>query len=219
MTILETIKRIVFNHELKFAMYDLVDGTKVEVEGELGPGAAAYVVDPESGERSAAPAGSHELAEPAGTSIVVNEQGLIDDVKVADSPTAETEEDMSEEAAEEVAEIREEVVEEAKEEVAEEAGVSEGEAEAILEQVISIVEDKVTEVTGPMMEELKKRMDEYNNILLQMAKDQHAFSQDMDVLKNSPSGTPISKTAFSGEEVSTSVNEKRMQFLRNLKNK
>jgi hypothetical protein len=217
MTLLDTIKKIVFNHELKFAMYDLVDGTKVEVEGDLAPGSLAYVVDAETGERSAAPAGSHELAEPAGTSIVVNEQGVIDDVKVADSPTAETEQDMSEDAAAEVGAVREDIVEEAKEEIASEADVSEGEAQAIIEQVISIVEDKVAEVEGGN-EDLRKRLDKMEEILLEMAKTQKSFSSDIDKLKKEPSGTPISKTAFSTEERASSLLDHRTNFIKKLKN-
>lgn len=221
MTLLETIRKIVFNERVEFALYDLVDGTKVEVEGELAPGSAAYVVDAETGERSPAPAGSHELAEPAGTSIVVNEQGLIDDVKVADSPTAETEQDMSEEAAAEVGAVREEIVSEVAEAINEEtpAEVTPELAEAIAEQVISIVEDKVEEVSAAQVEELKKRMEKMESILLEMAKTQKAFGSDIEKIKKEPSGTPVSKTAFSTEERATNLLDHRINLIKQLKNR
>jgi hypothetical protein len=220
MTILEAIKKIVFSNKMEFAMYSLVDGTQVEVDGELAPGTMVYVVDAETGERKSAPAGEHALTEPANTTIVVDEQGLITDVKETDAPTAAIEEEaMSETAAAEVGSVREEIVEEVKEEIAEEGGISSGEAQAIIEQVISVVEDKVASVTASELDEMKKKMDELSKLVLKMAKTQEAFNKDVDALKKSPSGTPLSKTAFGGVDTPVNVNEARMQFIKSLKNK
>ncbi len=218
MTILEAIKKIVFSGKMEFAMYSLVDGTKVEIDGDLAPGSMVYVVDAETGERASAPAGSHSLTEPAGTTIVVDEQGLITDVKATDSPTA-TEEQMSETAAAEVGSVREEIVEAVKEEVADEAEISDGAAQAIIEQVISVVEDKVAEVTAAELTEMKKKMDDLYKIVYKMAKTQEAFGNEVEELKSAPSGTPVSKTAFGSYDSPASLNEARMQFIKSLKNK
>lgn len=219
MTILEAIKKIVFSNKMEFALYSLVDGTQVEVDGDLVPGTMVYVVDAESGERKSAPAGEHALTEPANTTIVVDEQGLITDVKETDAPTAAIEEEMSETAAAEVGSVRGEIVEEVKEEIAEEGGLSEGAAQAIIEQVISVVEDKVAEVTAAEVAEMKKKMDELSKLVLKMAKTQEAFNKDVDALKKAPSGTPVSKTAFGGIDTPATVNEARMNFIKSLKNK
>ncbi len=219
MTILEAIKKIVFSNKMEFAMYSLVDGKQVEVDGDLAPGSMVYVVDAETGERASAPAGEHALAEPAGTTIVVDEQGLITDVKETDAPTETIEEEMSETAAAEVGSVREEIVDEVKEEVAKEGDIPEGTAQAIIEQVISVVEDRVAEVTAAEVAEMKKKMDELSKLVLKMAKTQEAFNKDVEVLKKSPSGTPLSKTAFGAIDTPANINEARMQFLKSLKNK
>lgn len=218
MTILEKIKRIVFNEAMSFAMYDLVAGGKVEVDGNLEPGTTVYLVNPENGERSTPPAGDHELVEPAGTTIVVDENGVITAVKTTDSPVAETEQ-LSEEAAQEIGEVRSEIVSEVSDAINAEtpSEVTPELATAIAEQVVSIVEDKVAEVSAAGMEEMRKRLEKMEEILLEMAKTQKKFSSEVDDLKKSPSGLPLSKTRFEVDSPVASLNDHRAEVIKYLK--
>lgn len=220
MTILEKIKRIVFNEAMSFAMYDLVAGGKVEVDGTLEPGTTVYLVNSETGERSTPPAGDHELTEPAGTTIVVDENGVITAVKTTDSPVATTEQ-LSEEAAAEVGAVRSEIVSEVSEAINEEtpSEVTPELATAIAEQVVSIVEDKVAEVTASQIEEMRKRMEKMEEILMEMAKTQKKFSSDVDTLKKSPSGTPLSKTKFEVDSPVSSLADQRAEVIKYLKSR
>ena len=90
----------------KFADYELVDGTKVQTEGELEVGSTLSVVA-EDGSLTPAPASLHETTE--GILITVGENGAVEAIEEA--------------ATEEV--VEEEVVEEALEEVAVEVPVEE----------------------------------------------------------------------------------------------
>lgn len=91
--------------EKKFAQVPLADGeTVLEYDGELAAGTAVFVVG-EDGEQMAAPEGTHELGgDMAGTSIIVNADGIIDEVV-----TEQVEEEAKEEAPEEEAMSTEEI--------------------------------------------------------------------------------------------------------------
>jgi hypothetical protein len=67
---------------LKFAEYTLDNGTRISVEGDLAVGSPVYVVM-EDGALEQAPAGEHTLED--GTTIFVDEEGLINEVRSAET--------------------------------------------------------------------------------------------------------------------------------------
>lgn len=82
----------------KFAEVALEDGTILSYDGELAAGTPIFVVG-EDGEQMAAPEGTHELGgDMAGTSIIVNAEGIIEEVVTEEAAaTEEKEEAMSSE--------------------------------------------------------------------------------------------------------------------------
>jgi hypothetical protein len=77
---------------LKFAEYTLDNGTRISVEGDLAVGSPVYVVM-EDGALEQAPSGEHTLED--GTTIFVDEEGLINEVRSAE--TSEVAEENREE--------------------------------------------------------------------------------------------------------------------------
>lgn len=83
----------------KFAEVTLADGeTVLSYDGELAQGTPIFVVG-EDGEQLPAPEGTHELGgDMAGTSIIVNAEGVIEEVVTEEvEPSDEAEEQMSSE--------------------------------------------------------------------------------------------------------------------------
>lgn len=92
----ETVEETV---ESKMAEAELIDGTKVIVDGELEVGKTLLVVPAEGEEPVAAPAGLHETTE--GLLIQVGEAGEITSIEEAEAEAVESEEVVEEELAEE----------------------------------------------------------------------------------------------------------------------
>lgn len=73
----------------EFAQIPLADGTIIEYDGDIATGTAVFVVG-EDGEQMPAPEGTHELGgELAGTSIIVNSEGVIEEVVTEDAQSAD----------------------------------------------------------------------------------------------------------------------------------
>ena len=67
---------------LKFAEYTLQDGTRISVEGELAVGSSVYVIL-EDGSLEQAPEGEHTIED--GTTIFVDAEGIINEVRSAET--------------------------------------------------------------------------------------------------------------------------------------
>jgi len=121
--------------EAQFAEAELVDGTKVQVEGELEVGKALEVISEEG--NVPAPSGVHETTE--GLVITVGEGGIIESIEEKEAEATEVVEDTETEV--EVALEEEEVVE-AEEVVAEESDLLAGIAELLAPYTEEITELK-----------------------------------------------------------------------------
>lgn len=88
----------------KFAQVPLADGeTILEYDGELGEGTPIFVIG-EDGEQMPAPVGTHELGgDLAGTSIVIEEEGIV--AQVVTEEAAENEDKDEEMSTEETPDI------------------------------------------------------------------------------------------------------------------
>ena len=121
--------------EQSFIDAELVDGTKVQVEGELEVGKALEVISEEG--NVPAPAGVHETTE--GLIITVGEAGVIESIEEKEAEATEVVEDTETEV--EVALEEEEVIE-AEEVVAEESDLLAGIAELLAPYTEEITELK-----------------------------------------------------------------------------
>jgi hypothetical protein len=94
--ILDEVKRLLFNKtvENKFLDAELVDGTKVRVDGELVADSAVFVIDAE-GNETPAPDGEHLLSDEK--TMVVTVDGKIVEVKEVEVEVEEVEEELVEE--------------------------------------------------------------------------------------------------------------------------
>jgi hypothetical protein len=94
--ILDEVKRLLFSKpvENKFLDAELVDGTKVRVDGELVADSAVFVIDAE-GNETPAPDGEHLLSD--GKTMVVTTDGKIVEVKEVEVEVEEVEEELVEE--------------------------------------------------------------------------------------------------------------------------
>ena len=94
--ILDEVKRLLFNKpvENKFLDAELVDGTKVRVDGELVADTAVFVVDAE-GNETPAPDGEHLLSDEK--TLVVTADGKIVEVKEVEVEVEQVEEELVEE--------------------------------------------------------------------------------------------------------------------------
>lgn len=216
MNILERIKSLVFSLETGFADYELTDGTKIKTSTEdLEIGSRVMVVS-ESGEESAAPAGTHTLSD--GRSIITDEAGTVTEIREKDAPVAE-EETMSEEAAAEIIEQAPEIIDEAKEIVDEMTPeeVDEGLSNAISEEIVALIIEKVAESEAQMMKKMKEMM----SVMEDVATEQQKFATDFAEFKASPSAAPLSQTEFNFSEEKLDLNAeriKRIKALRDAKN-
>ena len=94
--ILDEVKRLLFSKpvENKFLDAELVDGTKVRVDGELVADSAVFVIDAE-GNETPAPDGEHLLSDEK--TMVVTVDGKIVEVKEVEVEVEEVEEELVEE--------------------------------------------------------------------------------------------------------------------------
>jgi len=135
--------------EVALAAAELVDGTKVEVEGDFEVGKPLFVVTEEG--NIPAPAGVHQTTD--NLLVTVDEAGVISQIEEV-APEAQEEEKKEEEAMEE----------ENKEEVAmEDHGDKEEEMEEEVEEEMEDEEDmivKIVEAMKPYFEEIKEMQKE-----------------------------------------------------------
>lgn len=153
----------------------LVDGTNIEVEGELEAGKPLFVVTEEG--NIPAPEGQHQTA--SNKLVTVDASGVIVSI-----------EEIAEEAAKEV---EEEVMEEAMEEVEEEVKVeSEEEIEVEMEEKEEEMIVKIVEAMKPYFEEIK----ELKEKVVEMEGNFAKFSKE-------PAAKPIKKAeAFAANKMS-----------------
>jgi hypothetical protein len=97
--ILDEVKRLLFSKpvENKFLDAELVDGTKVRVDGELVTDSAVFVIDAE-GNETPAPDGEHLLSD--GKTMVVTVDGKIVEVKEVEVEVEEVQEELVKEEVE-----------------------------------------------------------------------------------------------------------------------
>ena len=129
--ILDEVKRLLFSKpvENKFLDAELVDGTKVRVDGELVADSAVFVIDAE-GNETPAPDGEHLLSD--GKTMVVTTDGKIVEVKEV-----------------EVEEVEEELVEEeVKMQVDESVVASLVEKVKVLEEMIAVLKAEHEQMMG-----------------------------------------------------------------------
>jgi hypothetical protein len=103
----EEVVEVVETKEAQFAEAELVDGTKVQVEGELEVGKALEVISEEGNQP--APAGVHETIE--GLIITVGEAGVIESIEEKEAEATEVVEETETEVALEEEVIAEPVIE------------------------------------------------------------------------------------------------------------
>lgn len=174
--------RQVLGMEVKLESAILVDGiTKVEYE-KLEPGFPVFVIDAE-GNATPAPAGEHVLED--GTTIEVDEAGLIMEVA---APGEEEAEDAAEAAAGDAP-------------IVEVAGAAEGEEEApkvdvaMEDAIIEKVEEKVAEKMKAIFEAVEEVAKEVAVVKEEMS----AIKTKMEKFSKAPAAEPISKAAVKVE--------------------
>jgi hypothetical protein len=217
MNIIEKIKSLVMSVEsLDFAVLDLSNGAKVESDTEsLEVGSIVSLVK-EDGSKELAPAGPHTLAD--GRTIVLDDSSKVTEIKEADAPTA-TEEQM---AMEVDPELMSAVAEMIKGKV---SGIAEEDASNLATEIIyaitaydEISEDEAeAEDSVPMMEDMKVKMQQLSELVLEMAKKQQDFSSEIETkLSKVPTGKAISEMEFKSEPEVIDPLAKRIEAIKNL---
>ena len=205
MNVIQKIKEVLKKYQ--FEKLQLSDGTEIETDTERLEVGSMVLVTTADGQMPA-PAGEHVLSD--GRSIVTDDAGKVLEVKESNAPVAE---EMNE-VAEAVGEVRSEIVDEAKKMIDEQtpSDVTPDMAEALAEQIVSIVEDKVSEANM----EMKKRMEEMSAILDELVKSQKEFTSEFQAFKKEPSAQSISQMAFR-EDQPTDLLSARIQAIKALK--
>lgn len=205
MNVIQKIKEVLKKYQ--FEKLQLSDGTEIETDTERLEVGSMVLVTTADGQMPA-PAGEHVLSD--GRSIVTDDAGKVLEVKESNAPVAEEMNDV----AEAVGEVRSEIVDEAKKMIDEQtpSDVTPDMAEALAEQIVSIVEDKVSEANM----EMKKRMEEMSAILDELVKSQKEFTSEFQSFKKEPSAQSISQMAFR-EDQPTDLLSARIQAIKALK--
>jgi hypothetical protein len=205
MNVIQKIKEVLKKYQ--FEKLQLSDGTEIETDTERLEVGSMVLVTTADGQMPA-PMGEHVLSD--GRSIVTDDAGKVLEVKESNAPVAE---EMNE-VAEAVGEVRSEIVDEAKKMIDEQtpSDVTPDMAEALAEQIVSIVEDKVSEANM----EMKKRMEEMSAILDELVKSQKDFTSEFQAFKKEPSAQSISQMAFR-EDQPTDLLSARIQAIKALK--
>lgn len=148
--------RTILGLQAKFASAKLMDGTVVEADGDLAPGAALMIVA-EDGSKSPAPAGEHELED--GSYVLVDEKGVI--VSIEPAKVEEVEDVVPEEKTEAV-KMAEDAID-GSEPVApkEEDAVDEKTAMALKKMVMEAVTPIVEEI-AMIKSQMEKMQESYN---------------------------------------------------------
>jgi len=170
------------------AVAELVDGTKVHVDGEFEVGEQLHVVA-EDGEFTPAPEGQHTTTD--GMMITVDAAGVITAVESAEEETEEVSVEVeAEKKEEEMAEVEEEVKVEAEEK------------EEIEVKLEDEVVEKVVAALKPFMDDLKETKEELEALKASFSK----FSDE-------PAAKPVRNNFQKEAEQKVSLQEKRMEAL------
>ena len=170
------------------AVAELVDGTKVHVDGEFEVGEQLHVVA-EDGEFTPAPEGEHTTTD--GMKITVDAAGVITAIESAEEETEEVSVEVeAEKKEEEMAEVEEEVKVEAEEK------------EEIEVKLEDEVVEKVVAALKPFMDDLKETKEELEKLKASFSK----FSEE-------PAGKPVRNNFRKEIEDKVSLQEKRMEAL------
>ena len=183
----QEVKNEEATEETKVAMAsaELVDGSIVETEGELAPGAILYV-QVEEGEAPFAPEGQHETVD--GLIISVGENGEILSI--------EEKEAAAEPVAEEAGEEKEEV--EMTEEVTEEEVAEEVTETFNAEELLS----GVAEIIKPYAEKIETLTNELN-----------VLTERFEAVADAPAAAPVKKNFMEDARAAKQVAEARLQKL------
>jgi hypothetical protein len=193
--ILDEVKRLLFSKpvENKFLDAELVDGTKVRVDGELVTDSAVFVIDAE-GNETPAPDGEHLLSD--GKTMVVTTDGKIVEVKEVEVEVEEVEEEL--------------VEEEVKMEVDESVVTSLVEKVKVLEEMIAVLKAEHEQMMG------QKKMFESE---LSAVKDATVYLAEE--FSKSPAGEKIEfkKSGFASlVETKLNSKEEKMNRIKNILN-
>lgn len=171
--------REVLGMEVKLESAKLSDGIVIEYE-KLEPGFPVFIVDAE-GNKVPAPAGEHVLED--GTTIELDEAGLIMEVSAAEEEAA----DAAEEAAADAPIV--EVSGAAEEAVAEEAKV-----DVAMEE--GKVEEKIAEKIDEKMKAIFEAVEEVAKEVAVVKEEMAAIKTKMEKFAKAPAAAPISKVAM-----------------------
>jgi hypothetical protein len=193
--ILDEVKRLLFSKpvENKFLDAELVDGTKVRVDGELVADSAVFVIDAE-GNETPAPDGEHLLSDEK--TMVVTTDGKIVEVKEVEVEVEEVEEEL--------------VKEEVKMEVDESVVTSLVEKVKVLEEMIAVLKAEHEQLMG------QKKMFESE---LSAVKDATVYLAEE--FSKSPAGEKIEfkKSGFASlVETKLNSKEEKMNRIKNILN-
>jgi len=190
--ILDEVKRIAstFAKPQKFEQATLEDGTIVEWEGELATGASLFVVNGE--EKIPAPIGTHVTTD--GTTVIVEEEGVVASVTVA-------------EAMEEVVTVEEApaVLESVSEVIDAELGIGMDKAFDIATKIL----EKINEQNSAEFAKISTIME---SVVTKVSGDIDALRADLQAFKSTPQVTTSEKAKFSREGSNLTA---RQQFLIN----
>jgi hypothetical protein len=190
--ILDEVKRIASNFAKpqKFETATLEDGTIVEWEGELATGASLFVVNGD--ERIPAPIGTHITTD--GTTVIVEEEGVVASVTVA--------EEMNEEVTVEEAPA---VLESVSEVIDAELGIGMDKAFDIATKIL----EKINEQNSAEFAKISQVME---SVVTKVSGDIDALRADLQAFKSTPQNTTSEKAKFSREGSNLTA---RQQFLIN----
>jgi len=191
--ILDEVKRIAstFAKPQKFEQATLEDGTIVEWEGELKQGSELLVVDGEN--KIKAPIGTHVTTD--GTTVIVEEEGVVASVVVAE---AMNEEEVTVEEAPAVLEAVGEVIDA-------ELGIGMDKAFDIATKIL----EKINEQNSAEFAKISEVME---SVVAKVSGDIDALRADLQAFKSTPQVTTTEKAKFSREGSNLTA---RQQFLIN----
>jgi hypothetical protein len=212
--ILQKISAVVKKY-MTYGEMTLADGTKLVISTEKPEVGSEVIVVTEAGEEKA-PFGEHILSD--GTVISVDDLGKIVEISSLEEEVSdEVSEEMVEETTEEVVEETPTVVEEAAAviDAATPAEVTPEDAAVIAEEVVKLIEEKVAQVEA----KVEEKFNEVIALMKEMGTSQMAFSEELDALKKSPAGTPVSQMEFNDKPVSNDPVQAKLEFIKSLRNK
>jgi hypothetical protein len=191
--ILDEVKRIAstFAKPQKFETATLEDGTIVEWEGELKQGSELFVVNGE--EKIPAPIGTHVTTD--GTTVIVEEEGVVASVTVAEEMN---EEEVTVEEAPAVLEAVGEVIDA-------ELGIGMDKAFDIATKIL----EKINEQNSAEFAKISTIME---SVVTKVSGDIDALRADLQSFKSTPQVTTTEKAKFSREGSNLTA---RQQFLIN----